>query len=214
MIAVSDTGTGMDLETRERLFEPFFTTKERGKGTGLGLSMVYGIVKQHGGSVSVYSEPGKGTVFKIYLRQIRREVTVEATGEEQRGFEPRARGAHTILVVEDNDMVRATACEMLRRLGYRVLAADSAEGCYRVADSHDGAIDLLLTDVILAKSNGKEVFHKLRVERAALKVLYMSGYTTNVIVHHGVVDEGVHFIQKPLSFQILSGKIRDVLERS
>jgi CheY-like chemotaxis protein len=214
MIAVSDTGVGMTPETLGHLFEPFFTTKEMGKGTGLGLSMVYGIVKQHGGSISVYSEAGKGTTFKIYLPRL--EAGVEAGG--RRSVTPaagvRGKGGETVLVVEDNDMVRSTACEMLRRLGYQVLAADSEQGCYQVADSHDGAIDLLLTDVILSKSNGKEVYEKLRAKRAGLRVLYMSGYTSNVIVHHGVLDEGVHFIQKPLSLHLLSSKIREVLDRT
>jgi PAS domain S-box-containing protein len=214
MIAVSDNGIGMDLETRERMFEPFFTTKHGAKGTGLGLSMVYGIMKQHGGSISVTSEPGKGTTFKLYLPRVSGPAAVEARNQPHAPSSiPECRG-ETILVVEDNDMVRGTACEMLRRLGYRVLAADSAEGCYRVAEGQDVAIDLLLTDVVLARSNGKEVFERLRADRTNLKVLYMSGYTSDVIVHRGVVEEGVHFIGKPLSLRALSAKIREVLEQS
>jgi PAS domain S-box-containing protein len=212
MIAVSDTGSGMDSETQQRLFEPFFTTKERGKGTGLGLSMAYGIVKQHGGSISVYSEPGKGSTFTIYLPRIPETTDSDRISHPHPPADVRARRGETILVVEDNDMVRTTACEMLLGLGYRVLAADSAEGCYRVAASHEGKIDLLLTDVILSESNGKEVFSKLRLKLEDLKVVYMSGYTGNVIVHHGVVDEGIHFIQKPLSLPVLSSKIREVLD--
>jgi two-component system cell cycle sensor histidine kinase/response regulator CckA len=211
MIAVSDTGGGMDRETQERLFEPFFSTKDRSKGSGLGLSMVYGIVKQHGGSISVYSELGKGSVFKIYLprRAGGAERTVRSQPPTRSDAPP---GGETILVVEDDDMVRSTACEMLRRLGYRVLTADGPEDCYRVVEGHDGTIDLLLTDVILAKSNGKEVYGKLRALRPRLRVLYMSGYTSNVIVHQGAVDEGVHFIQNPLALSILSSKVREVLE--
>jgi PAS domain S-box-containing protein len=214
MIAVSDTGVGMNPETLGHLFEPFFTTKEMGKGTGLGLSMVYGIVKQHRGSISVYSEPGKGTTLKIYLPRLDGANDAAARRSVAPSADVRERGGETILVVEDNDMVRSTACEMLRRLGYQVLAADSEQGCFQVSDSHDGSIDLLLTDVILSKSNGKEVYEKLRAKRTDLRVLYMSGYTSNVIVHHGVLDEGVYFIQKPLSLQLLSSKIREVLDRT
>jgi CheY-like chemotaxis protein len=212
MIAVSDTGTGMTHEIQQRLFEPFFTTKERGKGTGLGLSMVYGIVKQHGGSISVYSEPGKGTTFKIYLPRVLDAVDAEPGPRTTTAASARTRGGEMILVVDDNDMVRSTACEMLRRLGYRVLSADSAEGCYRVAESHDGPIALLLTDVVLSKSNGREVYRTLKEQRKDLKVVFMSGYTSNVVVHHGVVDEGVHFLPKPLSLQHLSAKVREALD--
>jgi DNA-binding response OmpR family regulator len=212
MIAVSDTGVGMNVETQQRLFEPFFTTKERGKGTGLGLSIVYGIVKQHGGSISVYSEPGKGSTFKIYLPRFRGAAEVPRDFASLAAAASLARGRETILVVEDNEMVRRTACEMLKSLGYSVLAAGSAEECYRTAREHDGEIHLLLTDVILSKSNGKEVFQKLRADQKKLKVLFMSGYTSNVIVHHGVVDEGINFIQKPLSLQLLSRKVRQVLD--
>jgi PAS domain S-box-containing protein len=211
LIAVSDTGAGMTNEIQQRLFEPFFTTKERGKGTGLGLSMVYGIVKQHGGSISVYSESGKGTTFKIYLPRVVDTVDAEHVSHGPPAS-ARTPGGETILVVDDNDMVRSTACEMLRGLGYRVLSADSAEGCYRVVETHDGPIALLLTDVVLSKSNGREVYNTLRSRRKDLKVIFMSGYTSNVVVHHGVVDEGVHFLPKPLSLKHLSAKIREALD--
>jgi PAS domain S-box-containing protein len=212
MIAVSDTGTGMDRVTQDRLFEPFFTTKERGKGTGLGLSMVYGIVKQHGGSISVYSELGRGSTFRIYLPRLQQATGTTRVEQRPHRTGTPVRGGQTILVVEDNGMVRTTASDMLRRLGFLVLEAGSPEECFRVAETHAGPIDLLLTDVILQTSNGKEVFQRLRSARPSLKVLYMSGYTSNVIVHHGVVDEGVHFISKPLSFQLLSQKVREVLD--
>jgi CheY-like chemotaxis protein len=213
MVAVSDTGTGMTHDVQQRLFEPFFTTKEKGKGTGLGLSMVYGIVKQHGGSISVHSEPGKGTTFKVYLPRATDAVDAEPVHRSS-VWSLVGRGGETILVVDDNDMVRSTACEMLRRLGYRVLSADSAEGCYRVAESHDGTIELLLTDVVLSKSNGREVYNTLKKQRKDLKVMFMSGYTNNVVVHHGVVDQGVHFLPKPLSLKNLSTKVRAALDET
>jgi PAS domain S-box-containing protein len=213
MVAVSDTGTGMTHDIQQRLFEPFFTTKERGKGTGLGLSMVYGIVKQHGGSISVYSEPGTGTTFKIYLPRVTDAVNAEPAHQSS-ASSLRVRGGETILVVDDNDMVRSTACEMLRSLGYRVLSADSAEGCHRVAESHEGTIELLLTDVVLSKSNGREVYNTLKKQREGLKVVFMSGYTSNVVVQNGVVEQGVHFLPKPLSLKNLSTKIREALDET
>ncbi len=210
-LTISDTGCGMDAETRGRIFEPFFTTKAKGQGTGLGLSMVYGIVKQHGGSISVYSEVGHGTTFRIHL-PIRQpaEVVGEATGPM---VAPIPTGRHeTILVLEDNEMVRNTACEMLRRLGYRVLFAEGRDSCLKAARSCEGSIDLLLTDVVLTDSNGPQVYEQLRSEGRVHKVLYMSGYTANVIVHHGAVDEGTQFLQKPLSFSSLARKVRQVLD--
>jgi len=211
LLEVSDTGTGMTPEVQRNLFEPFFTTKERGKGTGLGLSTVYGIVKQHGGGVTVYSEPGRGSTFRIYLPGIPGPVVAEVPGEAPDPAPARG-GSETILVVEDSDMVRGVACDMLRRLGYRVLAAADGEGCLRIAEAHPGPIDLLLTDVVLPRMNGKEIANHLRELRPGLEVLYMSGYAADVIVHHGAVDEGVHFIQKPLSFETLARKVREVLD--
>jgi PAS domain S-box-containing protein len=210
-LAVSDTGSGMNKQTQAHLFEPFFTTKGKGRGTGLGLSMVYGIVKQHGGSVGVYSEPGRGTTFKIYLPVVKADSPVDGDAVAAPA-PPEARPKETILVLEDNDMVRNTACEMLRRLGYRVLAADGPDSCMSLARAHEGPIDLLLSDVILRESNGCEVYDRLRTERAGLKVLYMSGYTSNVVVHHGVLNESVHFLQKPLSFPALASKVRQVMD--
>jgi CheY-like chemotaxis protein len=163
----------------------------------------------------VHSEVDKGSRFEIYLpRALQPEPLPGEVPEEAPPLEDRERGGETILVVEDNDMVRTTACEMLLRLGYSVLAADSAEGAFRVVRSHEGPIDLLLTDVILSGSNGKEVFDKLKAELPSLRVVYMSGYTSDVIVHHGVLDAGIHLIQKPLSFQVLSEKIREVLDQT
>jgi CheY-like chemotaxis protein len=211
MMSVRDTGTGMDRDTQQRLFEPFFTTKERGKGTGLGLPMVYGIVKQHGGTVAVQSQLGVGSTFAIYL-PLADSARVEGKSRPRSAVVAN-HGGETILVVDDNDIVRSTVCELLRSLGYRPLAADSLEGARIVADGHDGPIALLLTDVILSKSNGKEVFRSLSAQRKELKVLYMSGYTGNVIVQHGVLDEDTGlFVQKPLSLDTLSAKIREVLD--
>jgi two-component system cell cycle sensor histidine kinase/response regulator CckA len=212
MLAMSDTGVGMDPVTQESLFEPFFTTKERGKGTGLGLSTVYGIVKQHGGTVSAYSEPGKGSTFKVYLPRIVDSAATAASAASASSPETTTRGTETILVVEDNYLVRNLARDMLRSLGYRVLVADGAESCFQLTASYEGPIHLLLTDVVLPQLDGKQVFMRLRAKWPELKVLYMSGYTSNVIVHHGVLDAGVHFIQKPLSLQALSTKIRQVLD--
>ncbi len=211
MLAVSDTGIGMDPETQEHLFEPFFTTKERGRGTGLGLSTVYGIVKQHGGSVSAYSEPGKGSTFKVYLPRVV-ESDAAAGAVAASGPEAATRGTETILVVEDNQMVRNLARDILHSLGYRVLVAAGAESCFELAESYAGPIHLLLTDVVLLQLDGKQVFARLRTGRPELKVLYMSGYTSDVIVHHGVLDPGVHFIQKPLSLHALATKVREVLD--
>jgi len=214
MLAVSDTGTGIEPSAREHLFEPFFTTKDRGKGTGLGLSTVHGIVKQHGGSISVYSEPGRGATFKVYLPRLATANAADAARRtpSREARRARARDGETVLVVEDNEMVRNVASTLLQRLGYHVLAADGFESCLSVAAAHAGEIHLLLTDVILSNSNGKETFDRLSAVRRKLKVLYMSGYTSDIIVHRGVIDEGVHFIAKPLSLESLSLKLREVLD--
>jgi signal transduction histidine kinase len=207
MLAVSDTGVGMDSETQRHIFDPFFTTKERGKGTGLGLSIVYGIVKQHGGAVSLYSEPDKGTTLKIYLPRVEQPAIVEPSSTQAV-----PRGGETVLVVDDDSLVRELACKMLRRLGYEVLTAESAGACVRLVESCREKIDLLLTDVVMPEMNGQALYERLRERRPQLRVLYMSGYTSNVIVHHGVVDPHVHFVQKPLSLQVLAGRVRAVLD--
>ncbi len=209
MLAVSDTGCGMDAGTKAQIFEPFFTTKEKGKGTGLGLSMVYGIVKQHGGNIWVYSEPGKGTILKIYLP---RSTATEKTASRAPGTVGDTRGTETVLVVEDERAVLKLAVRALKQKGYNVLAArDGLEG-QTVANAHEGQIHLLLTDVVMPNMSGKEMAEKLLVTRPDLKVLYMSGYTDNAIVHHGVLDESTHFVQKPFGVDALVQKVREVLD--
>ena len=209
MLAVSDTGVGMDQVTRSHIFEPFFTTKEKDKGTGLGLSTVYGIIKQSGGNVWVYSELGKGTTFKIYLPLAAGETTVKGEGADHA---PVKRGSETVLLVEDEDMVRKLASELLEESGYIVLEANGGEEAINLCKAHTQPIDLLITDVVMPKLSGKEVAAQLRAVHPETKVLFMSGYTDEAIVHHGIVDSGIDFIQKPFSERALAQKIRDVLD--
>jgi signal transduction histidine kinase/CheY-like chemotaxis protein len=208
MLAVSDTGCGMDAATKERLFEPFFTTKEKGKGTGLGLATVYGIVKQHGGNIWVYSEPGKGATLKIYLPRV-----AEAVSNVGPAVEPEtARGEEMILVVEDEAPVYAFAERVLKARGYAVVIARSAEEAQRVFSVQEKTVSLLLTDVVLPGMNGRVLYDLLKSKKPDLKVLYMSGYTDNAIVHQGVLDAGITFIQKPFTTEMLARKVRQVLD--
>ena len=209
MLAISDTGTGMDQDTRTRVFEPFFTTKEKGKGTGLGLSTVYGIVRQSGGNVWVYSELGKGTTFKVYLPQVEDEVAARADAKED---VPRHRGTETVLLVEDEDTVRKLTSELLVESGYLVLEANGGEQAMALFKEHKGPIDLLITDVVMPKISGKQVAAQLKEVHPETKVLFMSGYTDEAIVHHGIVDSHIAFIQKPFSENALTRKVRDVLD--
>ncbi|MGM0665226.1 MAG: PAS domain S-box protein [Thermodesulfobacteriota bacterium] len=209
MLAVSDTGCGMSPEILDRMFEPFFTTKEAGKGTGLGLPTVYGIVKQSGGNIWVYSEPGKGTCFKIYLPRVDRDVEQEKKKTVSR-VSPG--GAETILVVEDEVQIRNLAARILAGYGYRVLRAANGPEAVKAAQGHEGPIHLLLTDVVMpGKMSGRELAHELTGLRPEMKVIFMSGYTDNAIVHHGVLDPGLNFLQKPFTPAALSGKVRNVL---
>jgi PAS domain S-box-containing protein len=208
MLAVTDTGHGMDAAVKARIFEPFFTTKEPGKGTGLGLATVFGIVKQSGGSIEVYSEPGQGTTFKVYLPRVD-----EAVDETAPAAAPTlARGSETILLVEDDDEVRALARETLDENGYVVIpAADPAEAL-RLVSSHAGPIHLLVTDVVLPQLSGRGLAERLTPEHRDLRVLYMSGYTDDAIVRHGVLEEGAAFLQKPFTPHTLLLKVREVLD--
>jgi CheY-like chemotaxis protein len=209
MLAVSDTGIGMDAKTQARIFEPFFTTKEPGKGTGLGLATVYGIVKQSGGFIWLYSEPGHGTSFKIYLPRVDEPVeTSQAAVPEVSG------GTETLLVVEDVPAVRVVARQMLERQGYTVLEAPDAETALRIAAKHEGAINLLLTDVVMPDVSGRELADQLGRLRPQIKVLYMSGYTDDAIVRHGVLQEGIAYLQKPFTPDSLARKVRSVLDAS
>ena len=212
VLAIRDTGTGMDTQTQQRLFEPFFTTKKSGKGTGLGLAMVYGIVEQHLGTILVHSEPGQGSSFEIYLPCAQQTVPAGAASPRTASLLLAAAKGETILVLEDDEMVRVSVCKLLRQLGYQVIEADGAERCCQLAASHPSPIDLFLTDVVMPDLNGKQVFERLTPLREGLKVLYMSGYAADVIVHRGIIDKDVHFIQKPLAIEALSRKIREVLE--
>jgi signal transduction histidine kinase len=209
MLAVSDTGVGMDQPTMARIFEPFFTTKEVGKGTGLGLSTAYGIITQHGGSINVHSEKGHGSTFKILLPQL--EGAEAAPPREP--VDLVLRGTETILVVEDNPMVRTLLGRLLPSLGYETLTAGGVEECLELVKTRTGSLHLLLTDVVMPTMNGRELYERVRLLRPELKVLFMSGYTTEVIGHHGVIEEGVHFLHKPFSRSALSIKIRAALEQ-
>jgi nitrogen-specific signal transduction histidine kinase/ActR/RegA family two-component response regulator len=211
LLAVSDDGCGIDKETQEKLFEPFFTTKGVGQGTGLGLATVYGIVKQNNGFINVYSEPGQGTTFKIYLP--RHQGKAEQMQKEGPAA-PAVHGHETILLVEDEPAILSMGKAMLERLGYRVLTAGTPGEAIRLAEEHPGEIHLLMTDVVMPEMNGRDLAKNLLSLYPNLKRLFMSGYTANVIVHHGVLDEGVHFIQKPFSRKDLAAKVREALEQS
>ena len=210
MLAISDTGCGMDEETRLHIFEPFFTTKEQGKGTGLGLSMVYGIVRQSGGNIWVYSEEGRGTTFKIYFPRVVADV------EDYKRTSPLSDvpcGAETILLVEDAELVRNLARQVLEGAGYRVLEAASAEAAIDLCERINGdTIDLLLTDVIMPGMSGNDMSRILLKKQPGMPVLYMSGYTDDAIVQHGVLEAGINFLQKPFTPGALASKVREVLD--
>ena len=206
-ISVSDNGNGMDTETISHIFEPFFTTKEIGKGTGLGLATVYGIVKQGGGFINVYSEPGRGTTFKIYIPVSTGDIESLNIDEDQGPV----LGSEAVFLVEDDEMVRKMVEVSLRKLGYTVLSAAGPEEALAIFPKEKNTVDLLITDVVMPKMNGKVLYKRLKSVRPDLKVLYMSGYTANVIVDHGVLNKGVQFISKPFSIIELSNKVRNAL---
>jgi two-component system, cell cycle sensor histidine kinase and response regulator CckA len=209
MIAVSDTGCGMDDATKRRIFEPFFTTKPAGTGTGLGLATVYGIVKQTRGYIYVDSEPHQGATFRIYLP---RTPTTVAARKSAVGLAHSPRGKETVLVVEDEEAVRALTRHILQQSGYTVLAAASGEAAIRMAEAHRGGIHLLVTDVVMPHMSGRELADRLAATRPETKVLYLSGYTDDAIIRHGVQEADTVLLQKPFDPGTLARKVRQVLD--
>jgi two-component system cell cycle sensor histidine kinase/response regulator CckA len=210
-LAVSDTGVGMDREVQARIFEPFFTTKPVGQGTGLGLSTVYGIVKQSEGFIWVYSEPGLGTTFKIYLPRVGAGIGAPATGERQSAAEG---GAETILIVEDEEMVRGLASRSLREHGYTVLEARHGADALRQLESRPSGVDLVITDVVMPEMGGRELGRRLKALRPSMPVLFMSGYTGADVIHRGLMDPDAPFQQKPFGPDGLARKVREMLDQA
>jgi CheY-like chemotaxis protein len=209
-LAVSDNGIGMDAATRARVFEPFFTTKEPGKGTGLGLATVHGIVKQGGGYISLYSEPGKGTRFTIYLPRIDESTDAPAAITHSA---PPPRGTETILVVEDEPAVRGIVRQVLERQGYQVLEVTDDESALDVASKHPGPIHLLLSDVVMPRMSGRVIADRFTKIRRDARILFVSGYTDDAIVHRGVLESHVQFLQKPFTPDALVRKVRHTLDQ-
>jgi two-component system, cell cycle sensor histidine kinase and response regulator CckA len=208
MLAIADTGHGMDKETQARIFEPFFTTKEKGKGTGLGLSTVYGIVKQTGGYVFVQSELNRGTTFRIYFPRVPDETeSIESPLLSRSGTS----GSETVLLVEDDESVRQLVRETLEAKGYKVLEADNGQAALRIASAHPGSIDMLITDVVMPGMSGRELAKALGASHPQTRILFLSGYTEDAIVHHGVLQPGTVFLEKPFTLQSLAAKVREVL---
>jgi CheY-like chemotaxis protein len=210
LLAVIDTGAGMDEPTKARIFEPFFTTKEVGKGTGLGLATVYGIVQQSDGFITFESEPQRGTTFKIYLPRVDLQVdSVIAGGIASSSL----RGTETVLIAEDSASVRTVAREVLKRHGYAVLAAADGRAALELAAEHGAPLHLLITDVIMPEMSGRQLADNLREQRPGLRVLFVSGYTDDAIVRHGILEPGIAFLQKPFAPEALVRKVREVLNR-
>jgi hypothetical protein len=204
LLTVSDTGEGMEKNIQEKIFEPFFTTKEVGKGTGLGLAMAYGIVKQHNGFINVYSEPRKGTTFKMYFPLI--DSAIEHDREAETSSE--VKGTGTILVAEDDMMVRKLIKEILEEAGYEVLEASDGEEALREFQSNQDEIQMLLLDVIMPKKNGKEVYEAVRTTRPDIRAIFISGYDADIIHKKGIIEEGIEFVTKPIASDKLLTKIR------
>jgi len=214
MLAVHDTGVGMDSATRARIFEPFFTTKEAGKGTGLGLSTVYGIVQQSGGALEVESAPGAGTLFRVLLP--RAPAAAPGPGEEETAApQPSPGGSECVLVVEDELAVRRAACRILERQGYRVLEARHGADALQVLAGAEGAqVQLVLTDVVMPEMGGAELVRRLRAQGHPARVLFMSGYSEEAVATHGVLVEGVGLLEKPFELDVLLRRVREVLDAS
>ena len=210
LLTVSDDGIGINKKDLQNIFEPFFTTKEVGKGTGLGLPIVYGIVKQNRGFINAYSEIGQGTTFRIYLPRHLEEPEAET---DQVKAHTITGGNETVLLVEDEPLLLKMCKMMLEKLGYRVLPAVLPSEARRLAEKHSNEIDLLITDIIMPEMNGRDLAGSLKAHYPALKVLFMSGYTANVIAHRGILDSGVNFIQKPFTNRELAAKVREALNR-
>jgi two-component system cell cycle sensor histidine kinase/response regulator CckA len=210
MLAVTDNGCGIDAETTKHIFEPFFTTKELGKGTGLGLSTVYGIVKQSGGNIWLYSEPGIGSTFKVYVPLVQRRAEEVKSSDRRAALPP---GIESVLLVEDEAQIRDMVRGFLHECGYAVLVAADGEEALRILEQYDERIHLVITDVVMPRMNGAELAKQVRLLSPATKILYMSGYTDNAIVRHGVLEPGMAFIEKPFTPALLAQKIRDLLDR-
>jgi CheY-like chemotaxis protein/anti-sigma regulatory factor (Ser/Thr protein kinase) len=208
LLAVDDSGPGIPSELSERIFEPFFTTKEQGKGTGLGLSTVFGIVPQSGGSILVESEPGRGATFKVYLPMVDAEVDAPRAEVAFRTLQ----GTETILLVEDEEQVRTIAVRVLRRYGYRIMEAQHPGEALLLCEKEAGAIDLLVTDVVMPHMSGPELARRVTITRPQLKVLFVSGYTDDSMARHGVLESGMAFLQKPFTPDLLTRKVRQVLD--
>lgn len=212
MLAVTDTGTGMDEQTQERIFEPFFSTKAPGHGSGLGLATVHGIVKQSGGSLSCYSELGRGTTFKVYLPRV--DEAAPAVSARPPAVSEPATGTETILLVEDEDAVRRVARRMLERAGHTVVEVAHSRDAVQVCERHGGPIHLLLTDIVMPDLSGPELAARLRQAYPDLRVMYMSGYAAAALTHNGVVDENTIFVPKPFTSDVLLNKVRQALDTS
>jgi CheY-like chemotaxis protein len=210
VLTISDTGHGMSAEVKAHIFEPFYTTKGVGKGTGLGLAVVHGIVKQSGGHVDVYSEPGIGTTFKIYFPAVEDQLSITKETAPSQNL----RGTETIFLAEDEDGVRGLALLILQSYGYKVLAARDGKDALRVAENHRGPIDLLITDVVMPNLDGRDLAEALRPKYPRMKVLFVSGYTDDAVVRHGLLQEEVAFLQKPYTPLALALKIRQVLDQN
>jgi two-component system, cell cycle sensor histidine kinase and response regulator CckA len=207
LLAVSDVGVGMDPATVARIFEPFFTTKAVGKGTGLGLATVYGIVKQNNGFINVYSEPGRGTTFKIYLPRCHgKDDPLEISSVVKPDI-----GTGSVLLVEDDELVRQVAASMLEDLGYTVVSPRTPSEAIHLCAEGSQSFDLLLTDVIMPEMSGRDLHGMVKALVPGIGVLFMSGYTSNIIVHHGVLEEGVHFLAKPFNISDLARKVREAM---